>query len=78
MTSLWGDEKLFFSHRRLEDDFMRRPEHENVHTPTFDEATFDPWDLEFNNQVPFVSDNTIFDGIENGCPFQFLIDTFNF
>jgi hypothetical protein len=36
VVSLWGDEKLFFSHARLDDGFNIRPDIENVNTPVFD------------------------------------------
>lgn len=36
IVSLWGDEKLFFSHARLDHGFDLRPELDNRNTPTFD------------------------------------------
>jgi hypothetical protein len=79
VVSLWGDEKLFFSHARLDDGFRLRPELENNGTPVFDRRTFGPWERNFSGRVMDVSDQTILDGITNsGCPFQFIIDQLMF
>ena len=34
-TSLWGDEKMYFRHTRMEDDFAMKPEWE-PYTPKYD------------------------------------------
>jgi len=78
VVSLWGDEKLFFSHARLDDGFNLRPEIENAATPVFDRATFGPWERGFSDRIPDVSDQTILNGIAGGCPFQFIIDSLMF
>ena len=74
--SLWGDERLFFSHSRLSDDFMGRREFRNRFTPTYDFDTWGQWPTDTPPEE--VSEDELFAGMAGGCPFQWLIDQYGF
>ena len=75
--SLWGDEKLFFNHGNLSLDIAARPEFNDEPVLTFDSRTFGNWP-EDAEEVEDVTRSEVVAGMRGGCPFQWVIDQFDF
>lgn len=74
--SLWGDEKLFFNHGNLSNDIAARSEFSESPVLQFDEATWGVWPS--NANVEDVDRSEVVAGMRGGCPFQWVIDQFDF
>jgi len=72
--SLWGDERLFFSHTELEEDLQLRPEWnvEGKKIRKFNQGKFGRWDFDF--VVPSIEKQDLLDDTLDGCPFQWVIN----
>lgn len=62
VTSLWGDQQLFFKHQRIDDDLKVFPEWEPF---------LQHWELGKLNETGLISPAP-----EEACPFKFLFNLF--
>jgi len=63
--SLWGDERLFFSHVAFNQDIQERAEFNNARTVRFPNNEFGRWPTDPNNaRVSNVSESQIINGME--------------
>merc|ERR1712150_215488 len=74
--SLWGDERLFFSHSNLREDIEVRSDFKpNKNIATWNRKKRGTWDKTFT--IPPSSKQDILDGMAAGRPFYWLIDAMN-